>query len=386
MKTSWLLDITVSPPGIVVHKVAVEDGLFGAVGIDLVLEQAEGMGRRCGGEADFHGVEVVQDIFPAAGFFGRVSPVALVGDDHVEGVDGDIEPVGFGVVLEAAVGVFAQQVDGHPLDGGDVDEGVGFPGVGQVLFGQHLGVEAAAVFQLFAAESLAVDLVIPVQFEPLRRLKGGEGGNGLGGEGAPVHQEENPPGVAGFQKAVDGGNEGEGFAGSCGHGDQHALFAGAQGFFDGFDGGNLIRSQAGYFGDGPLSEPSFGGFRVFAVFFEQGPGGVEIGQQPGCVFFSAHVEMVDGLSVGGIEEGNPVPPPFAYRVRYAAGVSLGLFQHVFGAEGDFFGFYDAEQLSVHKQGVVGGAGLGGVFFHGVVRQRRTVADFVAADESPAEDG
>ncbi|MPM58633.1 hypothetical protein SDC9_105465 [bioreactor metagenome] len=113
---------------------------------------------------------------------------------------------------------------------------------------------------------------------------------------------------------------------------------------------------------------------------------MEIGQQPGRVFFSAHVEMEDGLSVGGIEKGNPVAPPVAYRIRYAAGVSLGLFQHVLGAEGDFFGFYDAEQFSVRKKGVIGGTGLGGVFFHGVVRQRRTVADFVASDESPAEDG
>ncbi|MPM58632.1 hypothetical protein SDC9_105464 [bioreactor metagenome] len=98
--------------------------------------------------------------------------MALVGDDHVEGVDGDIELAGVSVVLEAAVGVFAQQVDRHALDGGDVDEGVGFPGVSQVLFGQHLGVEAASVFQFLAPESLAVDLIIPVQFEPLRRLKG----------------------------------------------------------------------------------------------------------------------------------------------------------------------------------------------------------------------
>lgn len=113
---------------------------------------------------------------------------------------------------------------------------------------------------------------------------------------------------------------------------------------------------------------------------------MEVRQQPGGVFFSAHVEVKDRLAVGGIEEGNFVPPPFADRVRYAAGVSFGLFEHVFGAERNFFGFDDAEQLAVDEKGVVGGTGPGWVFFDGVTGERREVADFFVADDDPVEDG
>ena len=95
---------------------------------------------------------------------------------------------------------------------------------------------------------------------------------------------------------------------------------------------------------------------------------------------------LSAIAVGGIEEGNFVPPPFADRVRYAAGVSFGLFEHVFGAERDFFGFDDAEQLAVDEKGVVGGTGPGGVFFDGVTGERRKIEDFVVADDDPVEDG
>ena len=105
------MDVGGDLDGVVVHEVAVEDGLFGAVRVRLVFEHGEGMRGGRGGEADFHGVEVVEDVFPAAGFFGGVASVAFVGDDDVEGVDGDVELVGVDVVLETAGGVFAEQVD-----------------------------------------------------------------------------------------------------------------------------------------------------------------------------------------------------------------------------------------------------------------------------------
>ena len=57
----------------------------------------------------------------------RVAAVALVGDDQVEGVDGDVELVG--VVVDRLRhrprdGLAAEQVDRHALDRADVDEGV----------------------------------------------------------------------------------------------------------------------------------------------------------------------------------------------------------------------------------------------------------------------
>jgi len=75
---------------------------------------------------------------------------------------------------------------------------------------------------------------------------------------------------------------------------------------------------------------------------------------------------------------------FSDRVRYAAGVSFGLFEHVFGAERDFFGFDDAEQLAFDEKGVVGGTGLSGVFFDGVTgdRSRASMRSFrVRASDS-----
>ena len=54
--------------------------------------------------------------------------MAFVGDDEIEGVDGDVaDLVGILVdflVANAEDGVPAEEVDGHALDGGDVHERV----------------------------------------------------------------------------------------------------------------------------------------------------------------------------------------------------------------------------------------------------------------------
>ena len=47
-----------------------------------------------GGEADLDGVEMVEGVAPDAHLLRRVAAMAFVGDDQVEGVDGDVELVG----------------------------------------------------------------------------------------------------------------------------------------------------------------------------------------------------------------------------------------------------------------------------------------------------
>ena len=60
------------------------------------------MGGRRGGQADLDGVEVVQGVAPDGQLWRGVAAMAFVGDDQVEGVDGDVEAVGVVVVLVVA--------------------------------------------------------------------------------------------------------------------------------------------------------------------------------------------------------------------------------------------------------------------------------------------
>ena len=60
------------------------------------------MGRGRGGEADLDGVEVVERVAPDGQLLGGVAAVAFVGDDQVEGVDGDVELLGVVVDLLVA--------------------------------------------------------------------------------------------------------------------------------------------------------------------------------------------------------------------------------------------------------------------------------------------
>ncbi len=69
-----------------------------AVGEDQVGEVGHRVRRRGRGQADLDGVEVVEGLAPDRQLLRGVAAVALVRDDQVEGVDGDVEAVG--VVLD----------------------------------------------------------------------------------------------------------------------------------------------------------------------------------------------------------------------------------------------------------------------------------------------
>ena len=79
---------------VVVDQEALADGALVLVAVDHVAEVGLGVGGRRGGQADLDGVEVVERV-PPDGQLGRgVAAMAFVGDDDVEGVDGDVELVG----------------------------------------------------------------------------------------------------------------------------------------------------------------------------------------------------------------------------------------------------------------------------------------------------
>ena len=189
-------DLGVDLDRVVIHQVAVPDGLVGGVAVGHFLKEGKGVGRRCCREADLDGVEVVQHGPPGGRVAGRVPPVAFVGDDGIEGVNRDVEPGGvFVLVIGIACGLGeralpTEQVDGHALDGGDVDEGVRGLGRGEVAAGQNLRVVGLVVVEVLPAEALAEDVVFLVELEALGRVECRKLPHRLGRQRPAIDQEQ----------------------------------------------------------------------------------------------------------------------------------------------------------------------------------------------------
>ena len=126
--------------GLVLHQEAVPDGLIDSVAVDGIAEHRHRVRGGRGRQPHLHRVEVPDGVAPETDVAGGVAAVAFVGDDQVEGVDRDVEPVG--VVIHVRIagrlreGVLPpEQVDRHPLDGRDVDERMAGLRIGQVAVG-----------------------------------------------------------------------------------------------------------------------------------------------------------------------------------------------------------------------------------------------------------
>ena len=92
-------DVGLDGDNVVINQEALFDGGFVAVFEDLVLKERGGVAGGRGSEANFDGVEVIERAAPDGGLGRGVAAVALIGNDQVEGVDGDVgEFVGVGVV------------------------------------------------------------------------------------------------------------------------------------------------------------------------------------------------------------------------------------------------------------------------------------------------
>ncbi len=75
-----------------------------------------------------------------------VAAMALVGDDQIEGVDGDIELVGifvagFQFAERSGGGLAAEEIHCQALNGANVDEGVAGLRIGQIALRENGGIE-----------------------------------------------------------------------------------------------------------------------------------------------------------------------------------------------------------------------------------------------------
>jgi hypothetical protein len=229
------------------HVHAVDHALLVRVlGHQVALEEAQGVCRGRGREADEVGVEVLQHLPPQA----VDAAVALVGDDDIEVLDGDLGVVDDRTQLAVLavrpglvgrgffggfVQLFAAQHGVQALDGGDDDLGVGIDAAAvQVLHDVGLveGVRGAGrVEVLVLLERLVAQVVA-------------------------VHQEQDAacPGVLQQPPAEVAG--GEGLAGAGGHLDERARAVGGERGFQAGDGVDLALAQAGGFQWWHLLQPS----------------------------------------------------------------------------------------------------------------------------------
>ncbi len=192
---------------------------------EVLLEEAEGLLGRRGGEADERGIEIIQHLPPEI----VDGAMAFVGDDEIEFLDGER-----GVVfhrdglLEERFGGFNRQV---------IEVGGGFRlafehGVNALdRADDHAGggvelIAAQALDDVFLGELV----VVHGRDELLKFLER------LVAEIAAIHEEQDAfrPGV--FDEAIDEIDGGEGLARAGGHLDERARTPGDQGDFEIFDG------------------------------------------------------------------------------------------------------------------------------------------------------
>src|SRR5205814_3451664 len=212
-----------------VHVVG--DGVLVPVFHDEVLiKEADGLLRGCGGEADEIGVEVFEYLAPKI----VDGAMAFVGDDEVEGLDGDVRVVNdrrrlfpkrlaelvAGAFVDLGVNLFAAEHGVKALDGGDADaaDAVELRGL-EVLDVVKLGELAAVV---------GCDELLVPQWRD----------QGLVAEVAAVDEEEDAVRAGELDEAVNEVDGGVGLAAAGGHLDEGAAFVGGEGTLevsDGFD-------------------------------------------------------------------------------------------------------------------------------------------------------
>lgn len=126
-----------------------------------------------------------------------------------------------------------------------------------------------------------------------------------------------------------------------------------------------------------------GGGKVSGEAFGECAGGVEAFEFAGDGEFVADVVEVDRLAVGRVEEGGAEAAEVESGVVDAFGVTLGLREDALRADGEFFGFDDAEEVAIYEESVVGGAVGGGEFFNGVGGECGGFLVFAEGGDGPA---
>ena len=222
------------------------------------------------------------------------------------------------------------------------------------------GVELFVFVEVFAFEGLAIEFVDLVKLEGGLGLKATESADGLSRQSAAIHEEKYAAGDASLHQAVDLVDQGEGFAGARGHCHQHFTPTVGDGLLDGGVGFNLVGAEPRV-GIGRGGEGAITGFDIMVEHFLKSRRGVEAGYFPRAIKPVAHVVEPDHLAVGGVKEGDVQSVKVERISAGTPGVALRLGEDVLGAEGEFLGFEDAEDLGVEAEGVVGRAVIRGVF-------------------------
>ena len=178
---------------VVVDKVSLSDSAGILVTVDDIIEVRLRMCGRRGGQPDLDSVEVVEGISPRGLLCSRVATMALIRDDDVERMMGYFQllRIVLNVLIAAPDGLASKQIDGHALDGANVDKCMLRLRRLEIGFRQNFWVKLLGFLQVIPLEALAVYLVNLVELLARLGLKGGEGSNCLRGEHAPIDKKKN---------------------------------------------------------------------------------------------------------------------------------------------------------------------------------------------------
>ena len=321
------------------------------------------MHRGRGGQADLDAVKVLERLAPLAGLGGGVPTVALVGDDHVKGVDGNVEQRGIRLVVRIACTPIhplgqPKEIDAHALDGADVDKGVGRVGIGEIGRGKELGIKLG-VIQILTAEALAVDLVYLVEFQVGLGLEARKGHRRLGGKRAAIDQKEDTAGEPRFHQAVEEGDGDHRLARAGGHRQHDGALALKERSLDAFDRVALVGAEDRVI-DRMGVQPFLSGIPVAVEHLAQRGWSVEPGDLARAAMGVAQILEPDDLAGGVVDEGNAVAVKVERAGGKAAGVALGLLEHVLRPHAQPLGLDDGQGRAVFVECIVGGAGGGGM--------------------------
>ena len=82
---------------------------------------------------------------------------------------------------------------------------------------------------------------------------------------------------------------------------------------------------------------------------------MELSDLPGKILLIPHIEKIDDLSIGCVEEGHPMAVPVSRSVKSTSGVPFCLLQDILRPYGNFLRLDDAEEFPFYKEGVIGRA-------------------------------
>ena len=247
-------------------------------------------------------IEVIQRLAPQTSLRRRVATVTLVSDNQIEGVDRDIELLG--VILDALLVredcATTKEVDRHPLNCADVDEGRPGFRVGQVGLRQDGGIELVIITEILALEALRIHLIQTVELLTGLRLEALEGTDRLSSQRLAVDKKENTPGNPGLHQPVDLVDRRQGLARAGGHREQHFARATGKGLLNRLACLDLVRPDPRVDADRVQTfEVSIG---VPAEQLGQRLRCMEAGDFAGTVLRATNVVKHDALAIGRVEE------------------------------------------------------------------------------------